>query len=177
MIILEKTVNNRSFKLVNGSIIDEPVDAIVNPANENLSHGGGLAGLIVKTGGVKIQEESYKKAPVRTGSAVFTGAGKLKFKYIIHSVGPIYRGGHNNEAVLLASAVLSALKVADNLSLKSISMPPISTGIFGYPVEPAIRIISETIFDYMKNESSLKEIRLCEFNSVKAEQIKNIIEK
>lgn len=176
MILLKKEINNKQFMLVRNSIIEEKVECIVNPANERLAHGGGVAGLISRAGGAKIQEESNQKAPIKTGQATFTVAGSLPFLYVIHTVGPIYRGGIQGEAELLASAVTSALKLANELNLKSISLPSISTGIFGYPLKPAIQIIAKTIFDFMTKESSLEEIHLVEFSQEKAEEIKNIIE-
>ena len=175
MILFEKGLNKKTFKFVLGSILEEPVEAIVNPANEQLLHGGGVAGLISRAGGDKIQKESHEKAPIRTGSATYTGAGKLPYKYIIHTVGPVYRGGGNNEAKLLGSAITSALETADELGLNSISMPSISTGIFGYPLEPAIIIITAAIYEFMKKSSSLDEIRLCEFDETKAYEIKKYL--
>jgi len=176
VIIFERKINGKIFKFSFGSIIDEPVEAIVNPANENLIHGGGVAGLISRIGGFEIQAESDKKAPIPTGSATYTKAGKLPFKYIIHTVGPIFKGGDSNENKQLSSAIKSALTVADELNLKSISIPTVSTGIFGYPLIPAIEIITETIFDFMKNRSSMEEIRLCEVEKNKADQIKKFLE-
>lgn len=161
--------------MVENSIIEEDVEAIVNPANENLVHGGGVAGLISRSGGPEIQEESNQKAPVPTGHATYTGAGDLPFKYIIHAVGPRWRGGEGNEKVLLHSAVLSALKLADDLNLESVSLPCISTGIFGYPLKPALKVIVEAISTFMETDSSLCEIHLCEFSKHKASVIKDII--
>jgi len=175
LILFEKEINRKLFRLVLGSIIDEPVQAIINPANEQLLHGGGVAGLISRAGGEQVQKESHKKAPIDTGSATFTGAGKLPYKYIIHTVGPVYRGGENGEAELLSSAVTNALKTAAELELTSISMPSISTGIFGYPLEPAIKIITGAIYEFMKKSSSIEEIRLCEFDRTKAYEIKNYL--
>lgn len=175
MIMFEKKINGKYFRLVLGSIIEEPVEAIVNPANEQLLHGGGVAGLISRAGGELIQKESHEKAPVPTGSATFTGAGTLPYKYIIHTVGPIYRGGIHNEADLLKSAVFSALKTAAELNLRSISMPSISTGIFGYPLEPAIQIITRAIYEFMEDDTSVEEIHLCEFDNSKASAISAII--
>jgi putative ATPase len=175
MILLDREINRRQFKLVQNSIIEEQVEAIVNPANERLAHGGGVAGLISRAGGPDIQRESDQKAPVETGQATFTGAGKLPFEYIIHTVGPIYRGGMDGEEKLLASAVTSALKVANQLKLKSVSLPSISTGIFGYPLEPAVKIIVKAIFDFLAADSSLEEVHLCEFSPDKAAEIKAII--
>jgi O-acetyl-ADP-ribose deacetylase (regulator of RNase III) len=176
MILFEKEINAKVFRLVKNSIVDEPVEAIVNPANEHLAHGGGVAGLISRAGGPTIQEESTKKAPITTGQATYTGAGNLPFKYIIHAVGPIYRGGDKGEAQRLESAVTAALKVADQLGLKSISLPSISTGIFGYPLESAIRLIVKAINDFLLQENGLEEVRLCEYSQGKAEEIKNMIE-
>jgi O-acetyl-ADP-ribose deacetylase (regulator of RNase III) len=176
MILLEKVIGNKKFLLVKNSIIEEKVEAVVNPANEDLMHGGGVAGLISRAGGPSIQQESYKKAPVPTGQATFTTAGKLPFKYVIHTVGPIYRDGKQGEEKLLASAVLSALKQAAALNLKSVSMPSISTGIFGYPLEPAIKTIVQVIHDFLKTESSLEEVHLCDYSEDKAEEIKHIID-
>jgi putative ATPase len=176
LILLEKKINHKIFRLVQSSIIEEPVEAIVNPANLNLSHGGGVAGLISKAGGPQIQQESNEKAPVGTGEATYTGAGKLPFKYVIHTVGPVYRGGGFDEDKLLYRAVSSALKVADSLKLKSASLPSISTGIFGYPLEPAIQIIVRAVFDFLNRESSLETVRLCEYSPDKAGEIKQIVE-
>ncbi len=175
MILYEKEINGKYFRLVLGSIIEEPVEAIVNPANEQLLHGGGVAGLISRAGGENIQKESHAKAPVKTGTATFTEAGKLPFKYIIHTVGPVYRGGNNNEPGLLRSAVSSALEIAAELKLTSISMPSVSTGIFGYPMEPAIKIITGAIYEFMEESSYLEEIRLCEFDKIKAYEIKALL--
>ncbi len=163
--------------MVKNSIIEEKVEAIVNPANEYLAHGGGVAGLISRAGGPTIQEESDKKAPIKTGSATFTTAGNLPFKYIIHTVGPIWNGGTANEDRLLQSAVHSALNTAAQLKLKSVSLPSISTGIFGYPLEPAARIIVKTILDFLETDSTIEEIHLCDYDLNKTQEIKNIITK
>ena len=175
MILFEKMINRKIFLLILGSIIEEPVDAIVNPANEQLAHGGGLAGIISRAGGEKVQRESDKKAPVPPGSAAFTSAGKLPYKYIIHTVGPVYRGGGNGEAEILESAIMSALKTADQLKMSTLAIPPVSTGIFGYPLEPAVRIIAGTVYTFMQEDSTLEEIRLCEFDRTKANEIKRIL--
>lgn len=176
MILLERVINHKTFRLVQNSLVEETVAAIVNPANENLSHGGGVAGLISRLGGPQIQRESNEKAPIKTGGATFTSAGTLPFQYVIHTVGPIWRGGCQGEENLLISAVLSALKVGESLNIPSLSMPAISTGIFGYPLEPAIKAIGAAIYEYMQQESSLTEIHLCEFSPDKAKQIKEILE-
>ena len=162
--------------VVKNSIIEEKVEAIVNPANEHLAHGGGVAGLISRAGGPAIQSESNRKAPIPTGQATFTSAGTLPYKYVIHTVGPIYRGGTEGEPELLASAVTSALRVAGELKLRSVALPSISTGIFGYPLEPAIKIIAKAIFEGLTGETTLNEVHLVEYSLDKAEEIKAIIE-
>jgi putative ATPase len=177
MILLEKEINSKKFILIKNSIIEEKTEAIVNPANEHLSHGGGVAGLISRAGGSDIQKESNEKAPVKTGRAAYTTAGKLPFRYVIHTVGPIYRGGNANEEKLLESAVRSALQLAAKLELKSLSLPSISTGIFGYPLNQAIKTIVKTIFDFLEQESTLEEVHLCEYSEDKAREIKDIITK
>ena len=174
--LLEREINNKKFLLVENSIIEERVEVIVNPANSNLTHGGGVAGLISRSGGPQIQRESNEKSPVETGRATHTGAGDLPFKYIIHTVGPVWKGGDGNEDALLRSAVLSALQLANELKIKSISLPSISTGIFEYPLEPAVNIIIETIFQFLEKDSNLNEIHLCEFSREKALEIKRIIQ-
>lgn len=176
MILLQKNFGDKKFLLVINSIIEEKVDAIVNPANESLAHGGGVAGLISRAGGPEIQQESNQKAPVKTGGATATTAGKLPYRAVIHTVGPIWRGGNHNEPELLKSAVLSALRTADDMNLSSVSMPSISTGIFGYPLEPAIRIIVDAIAEFLEKSRSVNEVHLCDFSPDKAEAIKRIVE-
>jgi len=174
-VLWQKEINGRWFRLVQNSIIEEPVEAIVNPANENLAHGGGVAGLISRAGGPRIQEESNRQAPVKTGEAVFTGAGALPFKAVIHAVGPVWRGGTHGEEKLLESAVRSALKIAAGLGLARVSLPAISTGIFGFPLEPAIGRIAEAVTAFLQFDSSLQEVRLCEFSPEKAARIASIL--
>jgi len=176
IVFLQKKIKDIAFLLVQNSILEEPVETIVNPANEKLSHGGGVAGLIARQGGAEIQAESDRKAPIKTGAATFTTAGTLPFKYVIHTVGPIWQGGSRGEVELLRSAVLSALGQAAQLNLTSLSMPSISTGVFGYPLDRAIPIIIQAIFNFMTTASSLHTIRLCEFSEPKAMEIKEIIE-
>jgi len=116
------------------------VDAIVNPANEALQLGSGVAGAIRQKGGPTIQEECDKIGTCAVGQAVVTRAGKLKAKWIIHAVGPVWKGGSFGEEMLLASAVLQALRRAEDIGARSIALPAISTGIFGFPVEQAAEI-------------------------------------
>jgi len=162
-VLSEKEINRTRVKAVQGDITVEEVDAIVNAANRHLSHGGGVAGAIVRRGGYIIQEESsrivQKRGPLKTGEAVITGSGNLKAKYIIHTVGPVWGEGDEDEK--LKNAILSVLKIATAYKLKSISIPAVSCGIYGFPKERGTHIIYETIKVFLENnETTLKEIHL-----------------
>lgn len=159
-VVKEITFNNRTLQIVHGDITLEEVDAIVNPANSRLQHGGGIAGAIVRRGGSSIQEESNGIGFVPTGSAAITSAGTLSAKYIIHVVGPIW--GQGNEALNLGKAVVSALKKADELPVQSIAIPAISSGIFGYPKQEACHIIWDTVISFIEGSSGLPTLfRFC----------------
>jgi O-acetyl-ADP-ribose deacetylase (regulator of RNase III) len=157
-------VNNAVLELVRGDITELDTDAIVNAANERLAHGGGVAGLISRKGGPLIQQESNawvrQHGPVVTGSAAITSGGCLKARYVIHAVGPIYHGA-SREAELLASAVRAALHVADDHGLKSIALPAISTGIFGYPMEEAARVMLRAAIGYLQGQTRLGRVVFC----------------
>jgi O-acetyl-ADP-ribose deacetylase len=137
--------NNKVLRLV-GDITERSVDAIVNAANSFLKHGGGVAAAIVRKGGTIIQEESYRiltsKGPVSVGTAVITTAGKLPCKAVIHAVGP--RMGEVNEDYKLRKAVRSSLLLASKKGFRSISMPAISSGIFGFPKDRCSKILEES---------------------------------
>jgi putative ATPase len=126
--------SGHTLRLRKGDLTDEAVDAIVNAANVGLVHGGGVAGAIVRKGGQVIQDESDRVGRVPTGGAAITGAGRLVAKFVIHAVGPVWRGNtpEKNDA-LLASATTAALEIARQRGLVSIAFPAISSGIFGFP--------------------------------------------
>jgi len=162
--IKEVKVNEAVIKLVLGDITTEETDAIVNAANSNLQHGGGVAQAIARKGGSDIQKESNdyirKYHIVETGNVAVTSGGKLKCKYIIHAVGPIWRGGNKQEEKLLYDAVLNSLKKAEELKLNSIALPAISAGIYGYPIEKAVPVYKKASYDFINtNPQFLKEIR------------------
>jgi O-acetyl-ADP-ribose deacetylase (regulator of RNase III) len=151
--------------VVRGDITAESTDAIVNAANERLMHGGGVAGAISRKSGGLVQEESdvwvRQNGPVVTGTAAITGAGRLPAKYVIHAVGPVW--GSGNEEEKLSSAVQSTLALAETYHLQSISIPGISSGIFGGPKDVCARVIVQTSVDYLAQNpnSSIQEIRFC----------------
>ncbi len=158
--VIARKINEVEMIISTGDITEERVDAIVNAANENLIHGGGLAAAIVRKGGNIIQEESDRLGRVPTGQARATTGGKLHAKYVIHAVGPRWQGGNKGEEALLRSAVKSALEEASRLRIKSIAFPAISTGIFGYPVESAAHAILGEIVSFLKHKPSGSALRV-----------------
>jgi len=162
-VLKEESLNGKTIQVVMGDITEEKVDAIVNAANRNLSHGGGVAGAIVKKGGYIIQEESNKiiekRGPLETGDAIITTGGNLNAKYVIHTVGPVW--GEGDEENKLRKAIESALQVATENLLESISIPAVSCGIFGFPKKRGTKIIYKTVKNYLKNrKTTLKLVRL-----------------
>jgi len=120
-----------------GDLTEQGVDAIVNAANEALVAAAGVCGAIRRAGGDEIFEECARLGGCETGDAKATGAGRLPARYVIHAVGPIWRGGGHGEADQLASAYRRALEVAEGLDCRTVAFPALSTGIFGYPPELA----------------------------------------
>jgi O-acetyl-ADP-ribose deacetylase len=148
------------IRLVKGDITERAVDVIVNAANSYLKHGGGVAGAIVRKGGGIIQKESDKIGFVPVGSSVITGAGKLPCKAVIHAVGP--KIGEGDEDAKLRSSVSSSLTLASERNFRSISMPAISSGIFGFPKDRCAEILVEEAKKYfMSNATSLEIIEFC----------------
>ncbi len=162
--LAEHIIGNRTIRLIQGDITERDVDAIVNAANSHLQHGGGVAGAIVRKGGQVIQDESDKIGFVPVGHAAITGAGKLRARYIIHAVGP--RMGEGDEGNKLKSAVLSSLQIASEKGLRSISMPAISSGIFGFPKDRCAAILMKAVLQYLKEhpDTSLALIEFCVFD-------------
>ncbi len=157
-------VNQSFLEVDQGDITQEETEAIGNAANSALAGGGGVDGAIHKAGGPSIMAElksKYKGCP--TGSAVITGGGNLKAKYVIHAVGPRYSGSPK-DAELLSSAYLRSLELCTQNRISSVAFPSISTGIYGYPVEEASRIALKTVMDYLKNHPEIKLVRFVLFD-------------
>ncbi|MEN3045299.1 MAG: macro domain-containing protein [Candidatus Hydrothermales bacterium] len=172
---VEKIIKDKILRVLKGDLTERDTDAIVNPANNYLKHGGGVAGAIVKKGGQIIQEESDRIGYVETGKAVITTAGALKAKYVIHAVGP--KWGEGQEREKLASAVLSSLKLATQYNLESISFPAISAGIFGVPKEIVSEVLLNTAYDFLKKEeTSLKVVEFCLFDEDSYQQFVKVLE-
>lgn len=139
------------FKIAHGDITKMDTDAIVNAANSQLMRGGGVCGAIFRAANSpKLQEDCYKLAPCPTGQAVITLGYDLPAKYIVHTVGPIWSGGGNNEEQLLYNAYANAMQVAWDHDCRSISFPLISSGIYGYPKDEAKEVAERAINDFVK---------------------------
>jgi O-acetyl-ADP-ribose deacetylase (regulator of RNase III) len=167
---METVVNKVKLTLIQGDITEQDTDAIVNAANSSLMGGGGVDGAIHRAGGLAILEECKKivakQGRLPTGKAVITTGGKLPAKYVIHTVGPVWRGGAYNEAELLASAYKESLKIAEQKDLTSISFPSISTGAYRYPEDQAAKVAIKAVISFLKEEAvSIKEVRFVLFNS------------
>lgn len=158
-IIVKKT----RVKLIQGDITEQETDAIVNAANSALAGGGGVDGAIHRAGGPTIMEECRRVIAqigrLETGKAVVTTGGRLKAKYVIHTVGPIWRGGNRGEAELLASAYQESLRLASDYGLRSISFPSISTGAYGYPLAEAAGVALQAVVDFLRQrDTSVEEV-------------------
>jgi O-acetyl-ADP-ribose deacetylase len=151
-----------------GDITERNTDAIVNAANSYLKHGGGVAAAIVRKGGPTIQEESNNIGFVPVGSAVLTTAGKLSCKAVIHAVGP--RIGEGNEDHKLTNAIRNVLLLASEQNFSSISVPAISSGIFGFPKDKCAKILVEESKRFLENETT--SIEVIEFCIIDDETIK-----
>ena len=151
------------IRLIEGDITTLEVDAIVNAANSELQHGGGVAGAIVRRGGAEIQEESDRIGHVPVGRAAPTGAGQLKAKWVIHAVGP--RMGEGDEDRKLMEATRSALEVAEELGAATLAFPAISAGIFGYPIDRCARIMLRTAIEFASRARSVRAVTFCLFGA------------
>ena len=152
-------MNDTLLELMEGDITDLEVDAIVNAANEELVLGSGVAGAILEKGGESIQRECTRIGGTPVGTAVMTGAGDLLAKRVIHAVGP--KMGEGDEDRKLSSAVRSALALADRHGLKSIALPAISTGVFGFPVDRCARILLTEVHRYLQGGTKLERVSVC----------------
>ena len=139
---MQLNVHGRILELKQGDITHEAVDALVNAANSRLAGGGGVDGAVHRRGGPAIMEELARRYPggCPTGSAVITAGGKLPARWVIHAVGPIWQGGGAGESALLASAYRKSFELASGHGCRTIALPALSCGAYGYPVDAASRI-------------------------------------
>jgi O-acetyl-ADP-ribose deacetylase len=152
------------IQLAQGDITALGVDAIVNAANEHLQLGAGVAGAIARRGGPAIQEECDRIGHCLTGSAVVTGGGRLPARWVIHAVGPVWRGGGAGEEKLLASAVASALARSEEIGAESVALPAISTGVYGFPLDRAAEISFAEARRFAAQARRVRRIVFCLFD-------------
>jgi O-acetyl-ADP-ribose deacetylase (regulator of RNase III) len=163
---MKNAFGKATLELTQGDITGLAVDVIVNAANKYLAHGGGVALAIVRKGGPAIQLESTaliaKRGPLATGDAVITGGGKLRAKFVIHTAGPVW-GEQSEEKsdTLLRRAVRNCLTLAGEKELKSIAFPAISTGIYGFPIERAARLMLGETAGHLADETNLERVVFC----------------
>ena len=165
---MSDAVRYNKIVLLIGDLTKQDTDAIVNAANSGLRGGGGVDGAIHRAGGPAIDEECRaivsKIGRLAAGEAVITTGGNLKAKYVIHTVGPLWHGGEDNESELLANAYRNSLKVAVENGLETIAFPNISTGIFGFPKEAAAKIAFDAVKESLKKYTAIKEVRFVCFD-------------
>lgn len=150
------------IELIKGDITKQNTDAIVNAANSSLLGGGGVDGAIHRAGGKAILNECIairnKQGGCKTGEAVITTGGNLLAKYVVHTVGPVYNSGKGNVAELLAACYRNSLKLAVDHGVKTIAFPNISTGIYGYPKQPAAQIAVNAVKGFLANDDTIAKV-------------------
>jgi O-acetyl-ADP-ribose deacetylase (regulator of RNase III) len=151
-------MKNNKIQVIKGDITRQTVDAIVNAANETLLGGGGVDGAIHSAAGEELESACRKiyeeKGGCKTGEAVITTGGNLQAKFVIHTVGPVWRGGKQQEPELLSRAYSNSLRLAAENGIKTIAFPNISTGIYGFPKEQASKIAVSTVVDFLNNNKT-----------------------
>lgn len=165
---MEVMVNKARISLIKGDITEQKTEAIVNAANSTLLGGAGVDGAIHRAGGPAIlaecKEIRARQGGCPTGEAVITTGGNLPAQYVIHTVGPIWRGGSAGEAKLLANAYRNSLELAVQNGITTISFPSISTGAYGYPLPEAAEIALKTIMEFLRSDNVIREVIMVLFN-------------
>jgi O-acetyl-ADP-ribose deacetylase len=150
------------IELVKGDITKLEIEVIVNAANSQLSGGGGVDGAIHKAGGSKIHQQCMrliqKNGQLPVGESVITESGNMPCRFVIHTVGPIWKGGENDESALLTKAYRSSLELANDFSLKEVAFPNISTGIYGFPKEKAAEIVFKEVCNFLHTNLLIKKV-------------------
>jgi len=166
---------------IQGDITKVEADAIVNAANTSLMGGGGVDGAIHRAGGPAILDDCRKivarQGGCPTGEAVITTAGRLPARYVIHTVGPVWNGGHKNEAEKLACCYRNSLQLAVDNGVKTIAFPNISTGIYHFPKAQAAKIAVKTIRDFLEQEGSIEQVILVCFDGENLQYAQDALQK
>jgi len=152
------------IRAIKADITTLKVDAIVNAANSSLLGGGGVDGAIHRAAGAELLDACRALGGCRTGEAKITKGYRLSASFVIHAVGPVWHGGTYGEAALLASCYRNSLKLAIDNHCRTIAFPSISTGIYGYPIEQAVAIATQTVRDELTDESGIEEVIFCCFS-------------
>ncbi|MCW4031199.1 MAG: O-acetyl-ADP-ribose deacetylase [Candidatus Bathyarchaeota archaeon] len=168
----EFQVGKAIVRLIRGDLTEMKTDAIVNAANSSLMGGGGVDGAIHQKGGPQILEECKKirleewPQGLPTGKAVITGAGNLKARHVIHTVGPVWRGGKQGEPLLLTQAYQNSLSLALMNGLRTVAFPSISTGAYGYPIEDSCQVALDAVKEFLQKENKFDEVIFVLFSEI-----------
>lgn len=165
------------WEVIKGDITKLEVDAIVNAANKSLLGGGGVDGAIHRAAGPELTEACRKLNGAETGEAKLTKGFDLPAEYVIHTVGPVYRDGKHGEADLLQSCYKNSLEVAKENGIKSIAFPAISTGIYGYPLNEASELATETVVSLTQDDSSIDKVIFVAFDEKTEDVLKDSLSK
>jgi O-acetyl-ADP-ribose deacetylase len=172
--------SHQKIEVIKGDITKLAVDAIVNAANSSLMGGGGVDGAIHRAGGPAILEDCRrivaKQGGCKTGEAVITTAGNLPAKFVIHTVGPVWNGGHKGEAEKLANCYRNSLKLAVENGCKTVAFPCISTGVYGYPIEEAAKVAVAAVKAFLEKNEGLERVVMVCFDGENYGAIQNLLE-
>ena len=179
---MERVISRTRLRTIKADITTLAVDAVVNAANSSLMGGGGVDGAIHRAGGPTILAECKQIVKrigrLPTGEAVITTAGQMPAEHVIHTVGPVWHGGKQNESVLLRNAYTNSMKVAAENGLKTLAFPSISTGVYGYPVHLAAKEAVEVVIQYVRKKPGIfEEIIFCGFDTATEAEYANALEK
>jgi len=169
-------IGTSRLELVEGDITRQDTEAIVNAANTSLLGGGGVDGAIHRAGGPQILEECKKIGGCQTGEARITTGGRLRARWVIHTVGPVYRDGRHREPELLAGAYRNSLRLASERGIKSVAFPSISTGAYGYPMPDAARIALRTAIEYLQDHPEIQLVRFVLFGQAALQTYEEALE-
>ena len=162
---MQATIGKATVELVQGNIVEQDVDAIVNAANSSLLGGGGVDGAIHRAAGPELELACRKIGRCPPGEARITPGFRLRARYIIHAVGPVYRGGSHGESEVLAAAHRNSLTLASRHGLATIAFPAISTGIYGYPLALAAPVALGTVRDFLQQDQTVTLVRFVLWNA------------
>lgn len=172
---METLIKQTQLHIIQADITQRPVDAIVNAANTSLLGGGGVDGAIHRAAGPGLLEECKALNGCATGQARITSGHKLAARYVIHTAGPVWQGGTENEAELLASCYRNSLELAVEHKIKSLAFPAISCGVYGYPLDQAAEIAVKQVLAYLQQTDVLKRVELVAFNGDTAKALTNAL--